>query len=64
MINTVFKAEGEYADKPVGMRHKYRQKYILPIIDAIMRRLKAIRNNIGQYGTLVQKAVNYIGIVI
>ena len=60
MINTVFIAEGEYADKPVGMRHKYRQKYILPIIDAIMRRLKAIRNNIGQYGTLVQKAVNYI----
>ena len=44
----------------MGMRHKYRQKYISPIIDAIMRRLKAIMNNIGQYGTLVRKAVDYI----
>ena len=59
MTNTLFRIERECADKPVWLRLQYRQKYSLPIVDAIMRRLKAIRGDTS-YGTLAQRAARYI----
>jgi len=59
MANTLFLIERECADKPAWLRLKYRKEHSLPIVDAIMRRLKAMRGD-SSYGTLVQRAVNYI----
>lgn len=59
MTNTLFRIERECADKPEWLRLQYRQKYSLPIVDAIMRRLKAIRGDTS-YGTLAQRAARYI----